>query len=135
MDFFVIVFFVIPPYVLSETIVLLAFSLLLLIRDSFILMKAYTHLESFEAKGNQVIFTNLKGNKSDEIYNEWLPDLDMEIKYFMTFPVMHILKEGKVIFKQYSFGEWSSSAMKEFVNSFYEYKKEQNLWKIYKGQE
>ena len=65
----------------------------------------------------------------------WLPDIELEIKYILGIPVLYIMNGSDVILKQYPMGIWTVDKMKEFIDSFYDYKKEQALWKIYKGQE
>ncbi len=117
-----------------NTINYISDSIILLVRDFFILSKCVNHLGSFVAKGNNIEIGILKGSTIKEI-KEWLPDIDLEIKNSFGFPILYLYKDNLVIFKQYAFGDWTSEKMKEFVDSFYDYKKEQNLWKIYKGQE
>lgn len=135
LDFLTLVFLIIPPYSWQETQLIILLLFVLLIRDIFILRLAYNHLGRFVAKGNNVIIQYMKGSKLTNEIEEWLPDMDLEIRYSLGFPVLYILKENSIIFKQYPFGDWNGEKMREFIESFYDYKKEQNLWKIYKGQE
>ncbi len=133
-DLIIILFLVLPPYSWAETQLIIVLVFLLLIRDIFILNRSILHLGKFEARGNDIIIGILHKSKIARETTEWLPDIDLEIKNWLGFPVMYILKENEVIFKQYSFGNWTGKKMREFVDSFYDYKKEQNLWKIYKGE-
>lgn len=135
LDVLTILFLIIPPYSWQETQLIILLFIFLLVRDIFILRKGYYHLGYFIAKGNNVHIGIIKGSKVHNEMEEWLPDMDIEIKYSLGFPILYITKENTVIFKQYAYGDWSIHKMKEFVDSFYDYKKEQNLWKIYKGQE
>ena len=135
LDLLVIIFLVLPPYSWNETRILILFIIILLIRDIVILKLCIRHLGQFEAKGNDIIIKILKRNKIKLEIKEWLPDLELEIKYFLGIPIMYISKGNDVIFKQYPTGIWSAAKMREFINSFYDYKKVQNLWKMYKGQE
>lgn len=135
LDVLAIIFIVIPPYSWQETQLILIILLFLIIRDVFIFRLGYKHLGKFEAKGNNVNIGIIKGSSLKKEMEEWLPDIDVEIKYSLGFPILYIMKEGTAIFKQYPFGDWTGERMREFVESFYDYKKEQNLWKIYKGQE
>lgn len=134
-DILTILFLAIPPYSWQETQIIILLILLLIIRDIFVLRIGYSHLGEFVAKGNNVLIGIIKGNKIKVESEEWLPDIDLEVKYTLGFPVLYILKENSVIFKQYPYGTWTGEKMREFTESFYDYKKEQNLWKIYKGQE
>lgn len=134
LDLITILFLILPPYSWQEMELIISLLVLLLIRDIFILRKGYFHLGHFEAKGNNVKIGIIKGSKIKQELEEWLPDIDLEIKYSFGFPILLITKENKVIFKQYAFGYWTGDKMKEFLNAFYDYKKEQNLWKMYKGQ-
>lgn len=133
-DLIVILFFALPPYSWAETQLILVLIFLLLTRDVFILKRSILHLGKFEAKGNDIIIGILHRSKITKEFTEWLPDIDLEIKSWMGYPVMNVLKDNEVIFKQYSYGSWTGKKMREFVDSFYDYKKEQNLWKIYKGE-
>ena len=134
LDILTIIFLIIPPYSWQETQLVILLIILLIIRDIIILRLGYNHLGEFVAKGNNVIIGIIKGNKLKIENEEWLPDIDLEIKHSLGLPVLYILKENTVIFKQYAYGNWTGDKMREFVESFYDYKKEQNLWKIYKGQ-
>ena len=134
MDVIIIAFFVIPPYTWDETKILLALCGFLVIRDIIVLRMSYKHLGKFIAKGNEISIGILKGSKFQEDITEWLPDIELEIRYTLNTPVLTILSSGEVIFKQYTVGIWTIDKMKEFIDSFYDYKKEQALWKIYKGQ-
>lgn len=135
MDILVLLFFLIPPYTWEETKILLALVLILLIRDVIILRISYLHLGKFIAKGNEVTIGILRGSKFKKDIIEWLPDTEIEIRYTLNTPVLIILSNGDVIFKQYPVGIWTVDKMREFMDSFYDYKKEQALWKIYKGQD
>lgn len=135
LDFLTLIFLIIPPYSWQETQLIILLLFVLLIRDIFIFRLAYNHMGQFVAKGNNVIIRYIKGSKLTDEMEEWLPDMDLEIRYTLGFPVLYILKENGIIFKQYPFGDWNGERMREFIESFYDYKKEQNLWKIYKGQE
>ena len=135
LDVLAIIFIAIPPYSWQETQLILVIVVFLIIRDIFIFRLGYNHLGKFEAKGNTVIIGIIKGSNLKNEKEEWLPDMDVEVKYSLGFPILYITKEGSVLFKQYPFGDWTGEKMREFVESFYDYKKEQNLWKIYKGQE
>jgi hypothetical protein len=134
LDIIILAFFVIPPYTWDETKILLALCVLLIIRDFIVLRMSYKHLGKFIAKGNEISIGILKGSKFQEDITEWLPDIEIEIRYALNTPVLTILSSGEVIFKQYTVGIWTIDKMKEFIDSFYDYKKEQALWKIYKGQ-
>ena len=135
LDLIVIVFLIIPPYNWEETRLLLILMAVLVIRDIIILRLSHKHLGKFIAKGNEVsIGILIRSNLQDDIV-EWLPDIELEIKYKLGIPILNILSGGDIIFKQYPIGIWTIDKMKEFVDAFYDYKKEQALWKIYKGQE
>jgi len=133
LDIIVILFLVIPPYHKAETHVLLIMIVLLLIRDFIILKISSKHLGRFVAKGNEVVIGILNKSKFQNDAIEWLPDIELEIRYKLGVPVLYILNGVEVVFKQYPVGVWTVDKMKEFLDSFYEYKKEQALWKIYKG--
>ena len=135
LDIIILLFFALPPYLGAETKLILFLIFLLFVRDIFILKRSIFHLCKFEARGNDIIIGILKRNKISKEITEWMPDIDLEIKSWMGFPVMNVLKDNEILFKQHSFGSWTAKRMKEFVDSFYDYKKEQNLWKIYKGED
>ncbi|MFC2104636.1 hypothetical protein ACFLS4_04710 [Bacteroidota bacterium] len=132
-DIIIIIFFVIPPYNWEETRLLLLMIAILLIRDICILRISSKHLGRFIAKGNEVLIGILNKSKFQEDIIEWLPDIELEIKYKLGIPILYILSGSDVVFKQYPIGLWTLDKMKEFIDSFYDYKKEQALWKIYKG--
>ena len=134
-DALIVLLLILPPYKWDETKILIVIILILLVRDIIILRLSYKHLGKFVAKGNEVFIGILKRSKIQKERTEWLPELDLEIKYSFGIPVLYIIKGNEVIFKQYPFGSWSVQKMTEFVNSFYDYKKEQALWKMFKGQE
>ncbi len=134
-DLIIILFLALPPYSWAETQLIIVLVFLLLVRDIVILKRGILHLGKFEARGNDIIIGILNKNKISKEITEWLPDIDLEIKSWMGFPIMYIYKENEVLFKQHSYGSWTGKKMKEFVDSFYDYKKEQNLWKIYKGED
>jgi hypothetical protein len=134
-DVILIIFLAVPPYSREETVLLLIMFAILLIRDFIILRISYNHLGKFIAKGNNIIIGILRKSKFQEDITEWLPDIELELKYKFGIPVLYIMNGANVIFKQYPIGIWTIEKMKEFVDSFYDYKKEQALWKIYKGQE
>jgi hypothetical protein len=125
----------VPPYSKNETILLVSILATLLIRDFIILRMSYKHLGKFVAKGNDVLIGILKRSKFQKDIKEWLPEIELEIKYKFGIPVLFILNRNNVIFKQYPIGIWTQDKMKELVDSFFDYKKEQALWKIYKGQD
>jgi len=134
-DIIIIALLIIPPYNWQETRVLILILVILFIRDIIILRYSYRYLGSFIAKGNEVTICILKGRKMSGEISTWMQDLEIEMKYKFGFPVLYINKESETIFKQYAVGTWSANKMQEFIDSFYDYKKEQNMWKIYKGQE
>lgn len=134
-DLFIILFLVIPPYNWEETRLLLILLIVLLFRDVIVLKLSYKHLGKFVAKGNEVLVGILNGSKLQEDRVEWLPDMELEVKYKMGIPVLYVLNGNEIVFKQYPVGNWTLDKMKEFIDSFYDYKKEQALWKIYKGQD
>jgi len=133
LDIIIIFFLVIPPYSKEETQVLLIMIALLLVRDFIILKISSRHLGRFVAKGNEVIIGILNRSKFEKDVMEWLPDIELEIRYKLGIPVLYILNGSDVVFKQYPVGVWTVDKMREFLDSFYDYKKEQALWKIYKG--
>lgn len=135
LDILIIVLAAVPPYTWEETKILLVLIGILILRDIFVLRIAYNHLGKFIAKGNEVTIGILKGSKFQKDIIEWLPDIEIEIRYKLNTPVLTILSSGEIIFKQYPMGIWTFEKMKEFMDSFYDYKKEQALWKIYKGQD
>jgi hypothetical protein len=124
-----------PPYNWEETRLLLIMMLVLLFRDILILKLSYRHLGKFIAKGNEISIGILAKSKLQEDITEWLPDIELEIKYKLGVPVLYIFNGSEIVFKQYPVGVWTVDKMKEFIDSFYDYKKEQALWKIYKGQD
>ncbi len=132
-DILIIIFFLVPPYNWEETRLLLIMIGILLIRDIIILRMSCKHLGKFIAKGNEVSIGILNRNKFQDDILGWLPDLELEIKYKLGIPVLYILNGNEVLFKQYPVGIWTINKMREFHESFYDYKKEQALWKIYKG--
>ena len=132
-DVIIVLLLILPPYNWSEIKVLIVIILILLIRDIIIFRLSYKHLGKFVAKGNEVSIGILNRGKMQHERIEWLPELDLEIKYSFGIPVLYIVKGSEVIFKQYPFGVWSFQKMTEFVDSFYDYKKEQALWKMFKG--
>jgi hypothetical protein len=134
-DIVILFILALPPYSWAETKLLLAFIVLLLIRDIVIFRISYKHLGKFIAKGNEVSIGILKGSKFQDDITEWLPDIEIEIRYTLNTPVLTVLSSGETLYKQYPVGIWTIDKMKEFMDSFYDYKKEQALWKIYKGQE
>jgi hypothetical protein len=133
-DLIIIAFLIIPPYNWEETQMLLLMLGVLFIRDFFILRISRNHLGKFIAKGNEVLIGILKRSKLQEDIGGWLPDMELEIKYKLGIPILYIFSNNEIIFKQYPIGLWTIDKMKEFIDSFYDYKKEQALWKIYKGQ-
>jgi hypothetical protein len=135
LDLIIIIFLIIPPYNWEETRLLLIIIAVLLIRDILILRVSRKHLGKFVAKGNEVLIGILKRSKFQDDIFVWLPDIELEIKYILGIPVLYIMNGSDVILKQYPMGIWTVDKMKEFIDSFYDYKKEQALWKIYKGQE
>lgn len=135
LDLMILVFLALPPYSKEETLMLVIMLAILLIRDYVILRMSYNHLGRFIAKGNDVLIGILRKSKFQDDIVEWLPDMELEIKYKFGMPILFIMNGQKVIFKQFPIGIWTVSKMKEFVDLFYDYKKEQALWKIYKGQE
>jgi hypothetical protein len=135
LEVLLIVLLILPPYGLDEIRLLILIVAIILTRDFFIFRLSYKHLGGFVAKGNEVYIGIIHGSKIKKEINEWLPELDLEIKYTIGIPVLCIMKGNETLFKQYSFGVWSIQKMNEFVNSFYDYKKEQALWKMFKGQE
>lgn len=135
LDFILIIFLAAPPYSREETILLLIMFAILFIRDFIILRISYKHLGKFIAKGNDVIIGILRKSKFQDDITGWLPDIELELKYKLGIPVLYIMNGTNVIFKQYPIGIWTVEKMREFIDSFYDYKKEQTLWKIYKGQE
>lgn len=135
LDLIIIIFLIIPPYTWEETKLLLIMIAVLLIRDILILRISCKHLGKFVAKGNEVSIGILKRNKFQKDIIEWLPDMELEIKYILGIPVLYIMDGSDVIFKQYPVGIWTVDKMTEFIESFYDYKKEQAMWKIYKGQD
>ncbi len=135
LDLIIIIFLIIPPYDWEETRLLLIMIAVLLIRDIIILSVSYKHLGKFVAKGNEVLIGILKRSKFQDDIVEWLPDMELEIKYILGIPVLYIMDGSDVIFKQYPIGIWTVDKMKEFIESFYDYKKEQAMWKTYKGQD
>ncbi len=134
LDLIIIIFLILPPYTWEETKLLLIMIAVLLIRDILILRISCKHLGKFVARGNEVLIGILKRSKLQDDIIEWLPDMELEIKYILGIPVLHIMDGSDVIFKQYPIGVWTVDKMKEFIDSFYDYKKEQATWKIYKGQ-
>ncbi len=135
LDLIIILFLILPPYTWEETKLLLITIGVLLIRDILILKISCKHLGKFVAKGNEVLIGILKINKLQDDIIEWLPDMELEIKYILGIPVLHIMDGSDVIFKQYPIGIWTVDKMQEFIDSFYDYKKEQAMWKTYKGQD
>jgi len=133
-DLIIIAFLIIPPYNWEETQMLLLMLGVLFIRDFFILRISRNHLGKFIAKGNEVLIGILKRSKLQEDIVGWLPDMELEIKYKLGIPILYVFSNNDIIFKQYPIGLWTIDKMKEFIDSFYDYKKEQALWKIYKGQ-
>lgn len=132
-DILIIIFFLVPPYNWEETRLLLILIGILLIRDIIILRMSCKHLGKFIAKGNEVTIGILnRSNFQDDILG-WLPDLELEIRHKLGIPVLYILNGNEVMFKQYPVGIWTIDKMREFLDAFYDYKKEQALWKIYKG--
>lgn len=134
LELLLLILLVVPPYGMEELKLILLLVAIILIRDVVIIRMSYYHLGSFVAKGNEVLIGIIKGNKPSKELKEWLPELDLEIKYTFGIPALYINKGNEVLFKQYAFGVWSVQKMNEFVNSFYDYKKEQALWKMFKGQ-
>lgn len=135
LDIVIIIFLIIPPYNWEETRLLLAMMVLLLFRDLLILKLSYKHLGRFIAKGNEVLIGILNKSNLHKDLKVWLPDIELEIKYKFGIPVLYITNGSEIVFKQYPIGIWTIDKMKEFIDSFYDYKKEQALWKIYKGQD
>lgn len=134
-DIIILAFLVLPPYQWQETRLLLLLILILFIRDIIILRISRNHLGKFIAKGNEVLIGILKRSKLQDDIMGWLPDMELELRYKFGVPVLYVLNGNEVMFKQYPVGLWTVDKMKEFIDSFYDYKKEQALWKIYKGQE
>lgn len=134
-DAIVVLLLILPPYNWSEAKILILIIIFILIRDITILKYSYKHLGKFVAKGNEVHIGILNGSKMHHETIEWLPELDLEIKYSLGIPILYITKSNDIFFKQYPFGNWSLLRMTEFVESFYDYKKEQALWKMFKGQD
>ncbi|MDA3952998.1 MAG: hypothetical protein PF485_05090 [Bacteroidales bacterium] len=135
LDFILILFLAVPPYSREENVLLLIMFAILFIRDFIILRISYKHLGKFIARGNNVLIGILRKSKFQDDIAEWLPDIELELKYKFGIPILFITSGPIVIFKQYPIGIWTIDKMKEFIDSFYDYKKEQALWKIYKGQE
>lgn len=135
LDLVLIIFLAVPPYGKEETVLLLIMFAVLLIRDIIVLSISYKHLGKFIAKGNDVTIGILRKSKFQDDIAGWLPDIELELKYKLGIPVLYIMSGTSVLFKQYPIGIWTIEKMKEFIDSFYDYKKEQALWKIYKGQE
>ena len=132
-DVVVILFLVLPPYSWRETIYLLIMLLILSIRDIMLLKYSVYHLGEFVAINNDVYLKILKKRKLHQQYKEYITDIEIEINYRFGIPVMYILKQDEVLFKQYPTGIWSGKRMKEFKDSFYDFKKEQAMWKMFKG--
>ena len=126
---------VLPPYQLNDIKWYILIGAAILIRDVFVVILNYKYLGEFVSKGNKVSIGIIHGSKMHHELSEWLPELDLEIRYKFGSPVLHIVKGKQVIYKQYAIGVWTLQTMNEFISSFYEYKKEQALWKMYKGQE
>ncbi len=133
-DIIIFMILIFPPYTLRETYVLIGLLLILLVRDIILLKLGVYHISKFLVKGNDVNICILRKNKIHREINEWLPDIELEVKYINGMPILFISKRNEVLFKQYPIGRWSAAKMKEFVDSFYDYKKEQAMWKIFKGQ-
>lgn len=133
LDIIVILFLILPPYSLRETIYLIIMLLVLSIRDIILLKYSVYHLGEFVAINNDVYIKILKKRKLHQQYKEYITDIEVEINYRIGIPVMYILKQDDVLFKQYPTGIWSAKRMKEFKDSFYDFKKEQAMWKMFKG--
>lgn len=133
LDLIIIILLAVPPYDWEETRLLLLLIAVLLIRDIIILRISSKHLGRFVAKGNEVTIGTLNRSKYRDDIVEWLPDLELEIKYKLGIPVLFIMNGNDIVFKQYPVGIWTVDKMREFIESFYDYKKEQAMWKIYKG--
>ncbi|MFO7828082.1 MAG: hypothetical protein R6V23_05635 [Bacteroidales bacterium] len=132
-DVVIILFLILPPYSWRETIYLLIMLLVLSIRDIMLLKYSVYHLGEFVAINNDVYLKILKKRKLHQQYKEYITDIEVEINYRFGIPVMYILKQDEVLFKQYPTGIWSGKRMKEFKDSFYDFKKEQAMWKMFKG--
>ncbi|MEE4197126.1 MAG: hypothetical protein V2I54_05740 [Bacteroidales bacterium] len=132
-DLIVLVYLVIPPYTWKEAIYLIMILLVLSLRDILLLRYSRYHLGEFVAINNDVYLKILKKGKLHQQYKEYISDIDMEINYHLGFPVLYILKQDELLFKQYATGVWSGKRMREFKESFYDFKKEQSMWKMFKG--
>ena len=135
LEILVLISLVFLPYNNEELIMLISILFLLIIRDLVILKLSYRHMGKFIARGKEIFIEIIHGSKIRVKKKEWLSEIELEIKYTLGFPVLYFTKGNETIFKQYSFGMWSAQKMNEFVNSFYSHKKDQALWKMYKGQD
>ncbi len=132
-DLVIIIYLVLPPYSLREALILILLLLILSTRDIFLLKLSRYHLGEFVAINNDVYIKIFKKNKLHQKYEEYISDMDVEINYHFGFPVLYILRQDELLFKQYATGVWSGKRMKEFKDSFYDFKKEQAMWKMFKG--
>ncbi|MDY6801403.1 MAG: hypothetical protein SVU94_09275 [Bacteroidota bacterium] len=132
-DLIVILYLIIPPYSWEEAVYLILVLLVLSIRDIFILRYSRYHLGEFVAINNDVFIKILKKGKLNKQFKEYISDIDVEINYHFGFPVLYILCQDELLFKQYATGIWSGKRMREFKDSFYDFKKEQSMWKMFKG--
>src|SRR6056297_693257 len=132
-DLIVITYLILPPYSWEETIYLILILLVLSLRDIFLLKYSRYHLGEFVAINNDVYLKILKKGKLHKQYKEYISNIDIEINYHFAFPVLYILRQDEILFKQYATGIWSGRRMKEFKDSFYDFKKEQAMWKMFKG--
>lgn len=133
LDAFAILFLIIPPYSLRETIYLIIMLLVLSIRDVILLKYSVYHLGEFVAINNDVVIKILKKDKMYKQYKEYIADMDVEVNYQIGFPVLYLFCQDKILFKQYPTGVWSEKRMKEFKSSFYDFKKYQAMWKMFIG--
>jgi len=131
-DFVLVLFLVLPPYSWHEALFVIGISLLLSIRDVFLLIYSVNHLGKFIIDGDSVSLAILRKSELQKQYSGNISEFDIKIRGKLFFKKAFILKNNEVIHCQYAIGNWTPKKMDELYEQFYSIKRDTGFWKIFK---
>ena len=132
-DFVILILLAIPPYSWHEAAILISISLVLSVRDIFLLKLATYHLGKFIVDGNSVSIITLKKSILFKKYEGLISEFDIVIKGKLWFTKALIYKNNELIHCQYAIGDWSPFKLRELYEHFYQIKRDIGFWRMFKG--
>ena len=129
-DFVLIILFVLPPYEMEKTLMIISGLVVLGFRDLVVIRRSTYYLSQFKVEEQMVTFSVLRYNQNYITRRNHISNIEL-VREYRPFRLL-IRENNEVVHQQYALGYWNKAKLEELYRKFNDLKQDVSMESMFK---